>query len=242
MLSEITAAFLEICLSQSEVEPGEIRDQSGSMSLQERMDLWDKNEDLDGTSVEEGLESLEIWERDEEDMYEDSDIWVAAYRDFAPNTEAYTWLLTQLQRDMDSTLQELPAIQLIRDQILSSLPPPHRVSRSIASEPCSVLFEVDWDILGFFDSQDYSKPPNEALPGVITLTGSSSDAQASNCAQFLKQTWPVTGDMMLYFIRDLLKLEQGGPHRSKIQSQLSHLVLTQPCLTSLKPAYQMVQD
>ncbi|RKK92206.1 hypothetical protein BFJ68_g8637 [Fusarium oxysporum] len=214
--SEITAAFLEICLSQNEVEPGEIRDQSGSMSLQERMDLWDKNEDLDGTSVEEGLESLEIWERDEEDMYEDSDIWVAAYRDFAPNTEAYTWLLTQLQRDMDSTLQELPAIQLIRDQILSSLPPPHRVSRSIASEPCSVLFEIDWDILEFFDSQDYSKPPNEALPGVITITGSSSDAQASNCAQFLKQTWPVTGDMMLYLIRDLLKLEQGGPQRTRL--------------------------
>ncbi|KAM5519714.1 PFS domain-containing protein [Fusarium oxysporum f. sp. phaseoli] len=214
--SEITAAFLEICLSQSEVEPGEIRDQSGSMSLQERMDLWDKNEDLDGTSVEEGLESLEIWEWDEEDMYENSDIWVAAYRDFAPNTEAYTWLLTQLQRDMDSTLQEPPAIQLIRDQILSSLPPPHRVSRSIASEPCSVLFEIDWDILDFFDSQEYSKPPDEALPGVITLTGSSSDAQASNCAQFLKQTWPVTGDVMLHVIRDLLKLEQGGPHQTHL--------------------------
>ncbi|EXL97681.1 hypothetical protein NOF04DRAFT_6872 [Fusarium oxysporum II5] len=214
--SEITAAFLEICLTQGEVEPGETRDQSGSMSLQERMDLWDKNEDMDGTSVEEGLESLEIWDGDEEDMYEDADIWVAAYRDFAPNTEAYTWLLTQLQRDMDSTQQEPPAIQLIRDQILSSLPPPHRVSRSIASKPCSVLFEIDWDIVEFFDSQQYSKPPDEALPRVITLTGSSSDAQASNCAQFLKQTWPVTGEMMLHLTGDLLKQEQAGPHHTRL--------------------------
>uniref|UniRef100_A0A0D2Y715 Uncharacterized protein n=1 Tax=Fusarium oxysporum (strain Fo5176) TaxID=660025 RepID=A0A0D2Y715_FUSOF len=78
--SEITAAFLEICLSQSEVEPGEIRDQSGSMSLQERMDLWDKNEDLDGTSVEEGLESLEIWERDEEDI--SKEIWILPCKNY----------------------------------------------------------------------------------------------------------------------------------------------------------------
>ncbi|EMT68829.1 hypothetical protein FOC4_g10004917 [Fusarium odoratissimum] len=239
--SEITAAFLEICLTQGEVEPGETRDQSGSMSLQERMDLWDKNEDMDGTSVEEGLESLEIWDGDEEDMYEDADIWVAAYRDFAPNTEAYTWLLTQLQRDMDSTQQEPPAIQLIRDQILSSLPPPHRVSRSIASKPCSVLFEIDWDIVEFFDSQQYSKPPDEALPRVITLTGSSSDAQASNCAQFLKQTWPVTGEMMLHLTGDLLKQEQAGPHHNIANGHCWHGIFKNPIIVKGFPILSKLQ-
>jgi hypothetical protein len=229
--SDITAAFLDICLSQSEVEPGGARDQSGSMSLQERMDLWEKNEDMERPSVEEGLESLEILE-EEEDIYGDAEVWVAAYREFAPNTEAYSWLLTQLQRDMNSAPTEPTAIQLIRDQVLSSLPSPHRISRSISSESCSVLFEVDWDILEFYDSQGYSKAPSEVLHAIITLTGSSCDAQASNCAQFFKQTWPVTGDLMLQLIRDLLKLPPGHTHSCKIKVQIRHYFVIEISNTS----------
>ncbi|KAF5985426.1 nucleoside phosphorylase [Fusarium bulbicola] len=192
--SEITAAFLDVSLSQSgmdsreiarptlgevelmdgtypSIEPQEIRDESGSMSLNERMALWE---------------------------------------------QSYSWLLTQLQRDMDSVLEEPTAIQLIRDQVLCSVPSPHRISRSVSPHTCTVVFELDWNILEFFYSQEYSTPPHEVLPEVITVTGSSSDAQASNCAQFLKQTWPVTGDIILQLIRDLLRLERGHRHQSRL--------------------------
>ncbi|KAF4951596.1 hypothetical protein FGADI_7371 [Fusarium gaditjirri] len=214
--SEITAAFLDMLHSQSEIDSAATRDQSGSMSLQERMDLWNKNEDAEETSVEEVLENLEIWERGEEDIDEDAEIWVAAYREFAPNTEAYSWLLTQLQRDIYTDPEDPTAIQNIRNRILSSLPSPDKVSRSISSESCSVLFEVEWDILDFFDSQGYSKPPDQTLSGVVTLTGSSSDAQASSCAQFLEHTWPVTGELMLQLLLDLLKLDPGCTQKCRL--------------------------
>ncbi|KAF5607433.1 Pfs domain-containing protein [Fusarium pseudoanthophilum] len=239
--SDITAAFLDICLEQNEmepreiacpihvedepmdiiyhsqvqIEPAEIRDQPESMSLNERMALWEQSEDRQQTSIEEGLDILELVETEEEE-YEEADIWVTAYRDFAPGTEAYSWLMAQLQRNMDSALEEPTAIRLIRDQVLSSVPSPQRISRSVSSESCSVLFDLDWDILEFFDSQDYSKSPEEVLSGVITLTGSASDAQASNCDQFLEQTWPTTGDMILRLLRDLLRPEGGHTHECRL--------------------------
>ncbi|RBR21139.1 hypothetical protein FVER53590_10655 [Fusarium verticillioides] len=241
--SEITAAFLDISLGHREMKPRDVvcpfrddvesmevdypsqagteqkefKDQSDSMSLSELMALWEQNENMEQVSVEEGLESLELADmEEEEDGYEEADIWVAAYRDFASSTEGYSWLLTQLQRDINSALEEPTAIQLIRDQVLSSVPSPHRISRSVSSESCSVVFELDWDILDFFDSQEYSKSPDQALPWVVTLTGSSSDAQASVCAEFIKQTWPVTGGITLHLIRDLLKLEAGRTHESRL--------------------------
>ncbi|KAF5642474.1 nucleoside phosphorylase [Fusarium tjaetaba] len=239
--SDITAAFLDICSSQREMElreifcaihvedepmdvinhgqvefePAEIKDQPDSMSLNERMALWEQSEDRQQPSIEEGLDNLKLVETEEEE-YEEDDIWVTAYRDFAPGTEAYSWLMAQLQRNMDSALEEPTAIRLIRDQLLSSVPSPQRISRSVSSESCSVLFDLDWDILEFFDSQEYSKPPEEVLSAVITLTGSASDAQASNCAQFLEQTWPNTGDMILQLMRDLLRPEGGHAHECRL--------------------------
>ncbi|KAF5987863.1 nucleoside phosphorylase [Fusarium coicis] len=219
--SDITAAFLDICLSQRdmeprEIEPAEIQDQPDSMSLNERMALWEQSEDRQQRLVEEDLDNLELVDTEEEEEYEESDIWVMAYRDFAPGTEAYSWLMTQLQRYMDSALEEPTAIRLIRDQLLSSVPSPHKISRRVSSESCNVLFDLDWDILEFFDSQEYSKSPEEVLSAVITLTGSASDAQASNCAQFLKQTWPTTGDMILRLMRDLLRPGGGHTHECRL--------------------------
>ncbi|CVL03747.1 uncharacterized protein FMAN_15020 [Fusarium mangiferae] len=179
--SGITEAFLDIYLSQREMEPQEIacptpvevepmdviypsqaevelreiQGQPHGMSPNEVMALWEQSEDREQTLIVEGLDNLELLETEEEDEYEEADIWVAAYRDFAPGTEAYSWLMTQLQRNMNSVLEEPTAIQLIRDQVLSSVPSPQKISRSVSSESCSVLFNLDWDILEFFDSQEY---------------------------------------------------------------------------------------
>ncbi|KAF5560177.1 nucleoside phosphorylase [Fusarium napiforme] len=201
--SEITAAFLDICLSrrqmelreisgavhvedepmdgiyhsQVEIEPAEIKAQPGSMSLNERMALWEQSEDREQTSTVEDLNNLELLETEEWLEYEEADIWVAAYRDFAPNTEAYS----------------------------------------------CVLFDLDWNILEFFDSQEHAKSPEEVLPAVVTLTGSASDAQASSCAQFIEQTWPTTGDSILQLIRDLLRPEGGHTHEC-LMPDLTRLV------------------
>lgn len=116
-----------IYASQIEIERTEIQDDPRSMSFNERMALWEQSEDWEQSSIVEGLDNLELVEAEEEDEYEEADIWVAAYRDFAPGTEAYSWLMTQLQRNLDYALEEPTAIQLIRDQVLSSVPSPQKV-------------------------------------------------------------------------------------------------------------------
>ncbi|KAF4442817.1 hypothetical protein F53441_11645 [Fusarium austroafricanum] len=224
---EITTAFMTICLSGDEVGDTNLQErmdhwekdeeiekaslEEDCMNLQERMDLWEKDEDIEHTPAEEELESLGLEaeaEEEEEDDTENVGTWLAAYREFAPNTEAYSWLLIQLQRDLISPV-ELSAIRDIRDQILSSLPSPQSISRRMPSRSCFARFELDWDILGFFETQKYSNPPDQVLPGIITITGSSCDAQAMTCAQYLDQTWPATGNSMIKLLQRVLQGEEG---------------------------------
>ncbi|RSM04988.1 hypothetical protein CDV31_009789 [Fusarium ambrosium] len=131
--------------------------------------------------------------------------WLQAYRDFIPGTEAYQWLVTRLQREFRLVPTEPNTIGSIGGAIMSSLPSAHKISRRISTQRCSARFELQWDIFHFFQTQEYPGPPDEVLEGIITLTGSSLDAQAATCAQYIHQTWPSTGETTLQLIKEVLK-------------------------------------
>lgn len=130
--------------------------------------------------------------------------WLLAYREFVPSTKAYEWLLTRLRREFHLAPTEPNTIRTIRDEIMSSLPSAHRISRKVSSKVCSARFELDFDILGFFETERYSGPPEEVFEGVVTVTGSCRDAQAATCAQYLCQTWPSSGEAMVQLIKGAL--------------------------------------
>ncbi|RSL81851.1 hypothetical protein CEP52_017103 [Fusarium oligoseptatum] len=131
--------------------------------------------------------------------------WLQAYRDFIPGTEAYQWLVTRLQREFRLVPTEPNTIGSIGGAIMSSLPSAHKISRRISTQRCSARFELQWDIFHFFQTQEYPGLPDEVLEGIITLTGSSLDAQATTCAQYTHQTWPSTGETTLQLIKEVLK-------------------------------------
>ncbi|KAG5654894.1 hypothetical protein KAF25_005851 [Fusarium avenaceum] len=220
--SEIAEAFIRIYFDRAD-EVVEREDQSACMNLQERMDLWEKNEETEQIPLEEELEGLGLLEVTESE--EAVECWLTAYREFAPNTEAYSWLLTQLQREFRFA-SESGVIRIIRDQVLSSLPSPRRISRSMPSQSCSARFHIDWDLLGFFEAQRYSSSPEQVLPGVITLTGTSCDAQAMTCAQYMNQTWPLTGNRVLQLLREVLQQEQGHSHSCQLPDGTTLTVCT----------------
>jgi hypothetical protein len=57
--------------------------------------------------------------------------------------------------------------------------------------------------------------PAEAFPKVINVTESSQDVQALTRAEYLTQTWPLTGQVVVKLIRDVLDSEHGIPQSGK---------------------------
>lgn len=60
-----------------------------------------------------------------------------------------------------------------------------------------VHFVLEWDLPGFMRSQAYDTCREIAMESAITITGSSSDAQALTCLQYMDQVWPSTGREIL---------------------------------------------
>lgn len=144
------------------------------------------------------------------------------YHEFISGTSAYTWLLSRLRQELDLSSSESDIMTGIRDTILSSLPP-HRVSRKCSSETYTLIFEVDWNPRAFIEDQRYEVENGRAIGMVLTLTGSTKDAQALNCAEYLTQTWPLTGSRILQLVRDVVRSGAGSqdlPDNTKLTARM----------------------
>ncbi|KAM0414628.1 hypothetical protein ACHAPT_013531 [Fusarium lateritium] len=241
---EIATAFTDIGFEQDKVDPKRSTASSDDMNWKDRMSLWFEKGSCEEVQLEEELENpgLDIGPQEREirfsspnpaagddqptdealrgvaetEEYEVPERWLLAYSEFVFSNESYEWLLTRLRREFCLVPTEPNTIQEIRDKIMSSLPSAHRVSRQVSSQSCSARFELDWDILEFFETQGYLNRPDEVFGNVITLTGSCHDAQAATCAQYIRQTWPLTGEAMVQLLKEVLRGGEGHSHLCKL--------------------------
>lgn len=132
-----------------------------------------------------------------------------AYRTFVFQSPAYKWLLEQLLGEAYLDSSEADVLKGIRQEIGSALPTPRSVSRRVCSEPYQIRLEMDWDPKSFIKEQKYEEPAAEAVERAITITGSSTNAQALTCSQYLCQTWPSSGNYTSQLIKDLLSSGAG---------------------------------
>ncbi|KAH8656466.1 hypothetical protein BGZ61DRAFT_372245 [Ilyonectria robusta] len=226
---EIAAVFTDIGFKKEEENIEESTPDSNAMGLEERVSRWLRDESLEEPGQEEERQMrssstnptplaipddqsasepskaptpMDVEDAEDEDVPEN---WLNAYREFVFSTDAFKWLLARLRKEFHLVHTESNTIQVIGERIMSSLPTPHRISRKLPSHTCGARFDLKWDIFRFFEAQEYSKPPDEVLEGVITVTGSCLDAQAATCAQYMHQTWPLTGEVTLQLIKDVLR-------------------------------------
>lgn len=76
-------------------------------------------------------------------------------------------------------------------------------------------FLIDWDPISFLREQQYQGSLHETIEKVITLTGSTKNAQALTTLEYLRQTWPTTGEHILQLVKDVLREPQGQKHTRK---------------------------
>ncbi|KAJ2974973.1 hypothetical protein NUW58_g8490 [Xylaria curta] len=222
---EIATAFTDICFKQDQEDPDRSTANSHGMNVDD-IHRWLIDTSSGEGALEEEVGNLPaavddqptneavrgVVETEDKEVPEN---WFLDYQEFVFSTEAYKWLLSRLWREFRLVPTEPNAIQVIRDKIMSSLPSAHKISRKLSSRSCRARFELDWDVLEFFKTQGYLNRPDEVFEGVITLTGSCRDAQAATCAQYIHQTWPLTGEMIVQLIKGVLRNGEDHSHRSK---------------------------
>ncbi|KAL7784115.1 hypothetical protein V8C37DRAFT_363567 [Trichoderma ceciliae] len=224
---KIAEKFTDISFEQDE-DRNRISINVDGMSLDDRMSFWIEKDHQSNDLAQAGVESpdkdITAEEPTDEDLTFEAELeeeeatesWLLAYREFFANSKAYEWLLTRLRREFNLAPTESNTIQEVRSKIISSLPSVHRISRRASPQSYRAVFKLDWDILEFFESQKYSKQPEEVFEGVITLTGSCLDAQAATCAQYIQQTWPLTGGVAIELIKEVLRSAERCSYQRKL--------------------------
>lgn len=145
------------------------------------------------------------------DELETNTSYIQAYNDLLLKSPAYEWLLANLNKEFILAPAEPNTMEIIRSQIIESLPSSNRVSRKRPPETYKMTFVLEWDPLEFVDEQGYQEEPQKAVRIAITLTGSATDAQALACSQYLRQTWPSTGEHVIQLIEKVI-LSRASAH------------------------------
>ncbi|UKZ70774.1 uncharacterized protein TrAtP1_011743 [Trichoderma atroviride] len=127
---------------------------------------------------------------------------------FVFNTRASGWLRTQLRREFCLASTGPNIIQEIQDTIMSAFPPAPEYSEDSSRQYYAVTFELECDLLFFFETQS-PEQPGEGIGTAFTLTGSELDVQGATCSNYMRQTWPMTGDTIIELVTGALRVQQG---------------------------------
>ncbi|KAF5250885.1 hypothetical protein FANTH_3939 [Fusarium anthophilum] len=124
------------------------------------------------------------------------------YRETVFKSTAFRWLLDDLVKCMTLQTIEDDAGVRLRREISRYLENDQYISKSKASKRYIVTFLANWDPDTYLREQ-FEEPCDSGrlLGETITLTGSTTDAQALPCAEYLKQTWPNSGLILLDLLR-----------------------------------------
>lgn len=190
------------------------------MPLNDKMDLWLRH---DADAAEELLSGFEDGEAGPADLLAlllpmiemgeepNSDAYpvmpgLQKYRECVLENPAYDWLIGDIQRLCLLEPSTPDTMAEISSAILQGvLPPQLRFSRGESVPSYKMTYSLDWDLVSFLEDQEYNTDNAEALPLVITLTGSRGAAQALTCSEYLRQTWPSSADEMVKLLQALLE-------------------------------------
>lgn len=181
------------------------------MSLQEKLAYWHRLT-IDGSSTD----AFEDGTTPEEPLipprYDE-------VREFLLKSHAYKWL----QDNVRSSAYLTSTAGTVAEQIAKSFG--HALKSAQSSRPLSTAqlrtaIFVDTDICRFLDEQDYGVPPETALEQAITVTSTGQSAQALECGEYIRQTWPSSGNEVL----DLLRKAISSPEKRCSGKNSCHVI------------------
>lgn len=202
----IVELFEQKCSDKNVDEECSVLIPSDTVPVQEKVLNWFTQED-DNTHLSE--EAIVAFPDEPELEIDDERSQVDRYRELVSRTSAYSWLLAIMRRELAFVTQKEYILDSIRNEINRSFPSVPKISARRQPDVVTSLFRVNWDLAAFIVEQEYSEDKIVAMEEAITLTGSLIDAQALPCIQYLRQTWPLSGEYTFRLLQKLMDSEYG---------------------------------
>jgi hypothetical protein len=179
------------------------------LTVMEKMQLWNhlRSEHIVG-------ENLDLLDMDEEYEHYAITHFPESWR-FLTESHAYKWLIEKIKCSILLTEFGGTVMEHIGNEITKGLKPVSR-GHSYNTGVNHASFEISWD-LPVFITKEFPDETSLQLGSIITLTGSSFDAQTLTCAEYRRQVWPTTGPETLKVLQEVMDKgeETGRSHSCK---------------------------
>ena len=170
----------------------------GGLTLAEKMGLWNvEGADFADVQAERPEDSADLVD-EEDEVYHLPHF--AEARKFLIESKAFKWLLGRIETALNLTTRNGTIMERINDEICTTL----SFQKALNREIYTAKFEINWRLLDFLREQQYENGEDQDISTIITLNGSAINAQAATCAQYMQQTWPVTGSETLRALQTTL--------------------------------------
>jgi hypothetical protein len=117
-------------------------------------------------------------------------------RKFLTQSREYQGLLGRICATVALTRDNRAVMETIRREIIKGLATQDdEVHQDLTTH--EAVFTLAWSPLTFLKDQQYHRGESQDIGECITITGAGVDAQATTCAQYMRQTWPITGEETL---------------------------------------------
>ena len=140
------------------------------------------------------------------------------YEAFIGGSEAYRWLVTKICQHERLAFAKNDAMSKIGSTIRDELrtqEPLRKMSHRAPLSSVEIQFKLDWHPGLVLEEQKLTNTPSNVLDTILCITGSCREAQVLTVSEYVRQTWPVTGQAVLSLFTQLLCLPQDHQNTRK---------------------------
>lgn len=131
---------------------------------------------------------------------------------FIQQSDAYQWLVSSILNHSQLTFGDPNRMSDVGETLRSQLRGQDSLRRISRRRPLSLVrmtFNLDWNPIQFLCEQGCIPPFLDDLGKVLCLTGSWDEAQAATLLEYMSQTWPVHGNLVMGLLRALISIPEG---------------------------------
>lgn len=217
-------------VSDESTDSGEEDDEEDKEELMQRQPRIKPMSDM--SNWVQGVQSLEPNHESLPDYVPEAPtIHLPSHEDFVYRSEAYMWLVTTIRQhwELAPSRTEEPSLKdkistWVRNVVRSTQSTRHLSRRRAQPRLNLDITADDWDPVKVAKSHGFTYPLTDALEELHCLTGSWGKAQVTTVTEYINQTWPVTGKVVLSLLHKVLADPEGI---GKWQMRISQFILRQ---------------
>ncbi|KAI1292467.1 hypothetical protein F5Y03DRAFT_21669 [Xylaria venustula] len=162
-------------------------------------------------------------------------IEIEPYQQIIAHSRAFEWLVSSIRNFMALGTVKDNMMGIVKQQVLHELKlhgQKHGYAEALISRHRNpavfcVCFKLDWPVARSYQERSSFKSLSDVFERVLTFTGDSTRAQALLCEDYICQTWPIAGPLLVQSILKLFNRDRKSKKTSGSSQERNSLIKIQ---------------